>query len=86
MGLDGVENTSTPPDIYGQTVVTPLPGGGGVLPDLVVGDQHVTKVSPALIYTMYPGLLLQADVFHVLAGKNTLSGTTFALGFVLARS
>ena len=86
MGLDGVENRSAPPDIYGRTVVTPLPGGGGVLPDLVVGDQHFAKVNPALICTLKPGLLLQADVFHVLAGKNTLSGTAFALGFVLVRS
>ena len=85
VGLDGVENTSTPPDIYGQTVVTPLPGGGGVLPDLVVGDQHVAKLSPALIYTLNPGLLLQADAFHVLAGENTLSGTTFALGIGVRR-
>ncbi len=86
VGLDGVENRSAPPDIYGRTVVTPLPGGGGVLPSLVVGDQHIAKVNPALIYSLKPGLLLQADVFHVLAGKNTLSGTTFALGFVLVRS
>ncbi len=46
--LDGVRNTSKPPDIVGNMVVTPLEGGGGVLPDLVVGDQHIVKLNPAL--------------------------------------
>ncbi len=86
LALDGLQNTTVPPDIAGQTVVTPLPGGGGALPDLIVGDQHIAKFSPALIYTLSPGLSLQAEILHVLAGKNTLSGTTYTLAFVLARS
>ena len=81
--LDGVMNTKAPPDIYGRPVVTPLPGGGGALPDLVVGDQDVFKVIPALIYTLRPGLSLQAELIHTLAGKNTLSGTQLAVGVVL---
>ena len=83
IALDGVRNRSTPPDIAGQTVVTPLPGGGGVLPDLVVGDQHFTKLSPGVIYSLSPGMAIQAELFRVLAGTNTLSGTVFSLGLIL---
>ena len=83
MALDGVRNRSTPPDIAGQTVVTPLPGGGGVLPNLVVGDQHITKLSPGLIYSLSPGRAVQAELLHVLAGTNTLSGTIFSIGLIL---
>ena len=85
LALDGRQNTATPPDIFGRTVVTPLPGGGGALPDLVVGDQHIAQLSPALIYTLKPGLALQGEIRHAIAGKNTLSGTAFTLALVLAR-
>ena len=83
IGLDGIRNRSTPPDIAGQTVVTPLPGGGGVLPDLVVGDQHFTKLGPGIIYSLSPGRAVQAELLHVLAGTNTLSGTVFSLALIL---
>ena len=83
IGLDGIRNRSTPPDIAGQTVVTPLPGGGGVLPDLVVGDQHFTKLSPGIIYSLSPGMAVQAELLHVLAGTNTLSGIAFSLALIL---
>ena len=81
-GLDGLMNTKAPPDIYGATVVTPLPGGGGALPDLVVGDQDVLKVIAALIYTRRPGLSLQVELIHTLAGKNTLGGPQLSVGVV----
>ena len=83
IALDGVRNRSTPPDIAGQTVVTPLPGGGGVLPNLIVGDQHFTKLSPGVIYSLSPGMAVQAELLHVLAGTNTLSGTIFSLALIL---
>jgi hypothetical protein len=83
IALDGVRNRSTPPDIAGQTVVTPLPGGGGVLPNLVVGDQHITKLNPGIIYSLSPGRAVQAELLHVLAGTNTLSGTVFSVGLIL---
>ncbi len=80
----GIENTSAPPDIAGQTVVTPLPGGGGVLPDLVVGDQNVVKLSPGIVYTLRSGFSLQGEVFYVAAGENTLSGTSYTLSIVFS--
>ena len=82
LGLDGVRNRSTPPDIAGQTVVTPLPGGGGVLPNLVVGDQHFTRLSPSVIYSLASGMAVQAELSHVLAGTNVLSGTVFSLALI----
>ena len=85
IGIDGLRNTSSPPDILGRTVVTPLPGGGGVLPRLEVGDQHVAKLSPALVFTVGRGLALEAQALHTLTGENAPSGTAYSLGLVLAR-
>lgn len=83
--FDGLLSTVAPPDIVGQTIVTPLPGGGGVLPNIIVGDQDIHKVSPSIIYTLRPGLALQAEALHMLAGKNTVSGSTFSLGLIFNR-
>ena len=80
--IDGIDNTSEPPDIAGNTVVTPLPGGGGVLPDPVAGDQNVFKLNPGIVYTLGNGLSLQGEVFYVAAGKNSLSGTSYSLSLV----
>ena len=43
-------NVVQPPDIYGQRIFTPLPGGGGVTPDVLIGDQHLTKIIPSITY------------------------------------
>lgn len=67
----------------GRTVVTPLPGGGGVVPELIVGDQHVTKLNPALAYSLRPGLALQIEALHVIAGTNSLAGTIYSFGILL---
>ena len=83
IAVDGVQNRSTPLDIAGRTVVTPLPGGGGALPDLLVGDQHVTKLNPAVAYSLRSGLALQAEVLYTIAATNSLSGTIFSLGLLL---
>ena len=85
VAVAGVQNTARPPDIFGQTVISPLPGGGGALPDIVIGDQHVTKLNPALIYSVGSGLAIQADLFHTLAGTNTLRGTAASIAVVLSR-
>ncbi|NIP24003.1 MAG: hypothetical protein GWO38_09335, partial [Phycisphaerae bacterium] len=49
VSLDGLQNTSTPPDIYGQTVQLPLPGGGGEVPIRLFGDQDFTKLNAGII-------------------------------------
>ncbi|MBT4612380.1 MAG: hypothetical protein HOC05_20210 [Gemmatimonadetes bacterium] len=83
--LDAVRNVQTPPDIYGGPIVTPLPVGGGVLPDLVIGDQHSLKLNPSLTYTLSHGLQVQLEVLSVVSGTNTLAGTQWAIGVVATR-
>lgn len=83
--LDGIQNTATPPDLYGRTLVLPLPGGGGVTPELLFGDQHILKLIPGVIFRFSQGLALQAEAIHVLAGTNTVAGTTFSLGLVFLK-
>lgn len=83
--MDGVKNTSTPPDIYGQTVITPLPGGGGILPDILWGDQDYLKLMPGMMYKIGEKLGLQFDLINTTAGKNVISGTTYSFGIYLTR-
>lgn len=85
LALDGLKNTSPPPDIAGRLVLNPLPGGGGALPELIAGDQDIVKVDPAIIYNLRPGLDLQGELLYVAAGKNALSGTIYSLGVVFSR-
>lgn len=81
LALDGVKNTQTPPDIYGQTVVTPLPGGGGALPPAALGDdEDYLKIIPEISYKVYKKWFLQLGLIHVTSGKNVESGTTYSIG------
>jgi hypothetical protein len=85
LSFDVLRNTEDPPDIAGATVINPLPGGGGAVPEIIVGDQDVSKISPSLSYAVSGSLSLTAEAFHVLGGKNTVAGTTFSLGLVYER-
>lgn len=82
LGFRGVQNRSKPPDIAGSTVISPLPGGGGVVPQLIVGDQHWLQVSPSILYEWRPGWAIQVEADRTVAGTNTLSGTTWRLAVV----
>jgi len=83
--FDGIRNTTTPPDLYGRTLILPLPGGGGVTPEVQFGDQNIYKLIPGIIYQFKKGWAVQAEVIHVLGGVNTIAGTTFSLGLVLLK-
>ena len=83
IAYEGITSTVAPPDIYGRPVVTPLPGGGGVLPDVLAGDQDIYKISPSLVISIDADWSVQLEALHVFAGKNTLAGTTLLLGLVL---
>ena len=85
INLDGIQNTTTPLDLIGLPVVTPLPGGGGVNPSVIVGDQNILKISPAIIYNIKDHLAIQAEVLHIFSGKNTTSGSIFSLGFIFSK-
>jgi len=80
--LELIRNTKVPPDLYGRTIVTPLPGGGGVLPEITIGDQDISKFLPSITWFFRDGMGILAELNHVFAGKNTLSGTTYTLGLV----
>jgi hypothetical protein len=81
--VEVLRNVVSPPDIYGQQIVTPLPGGGGVLPDIVIGDQHLTKLIPSITVNLGQSLGIQFEIIEPLSGRNTINGTTYSLGFVL---
>jgi hypothetical protein len=82
LALDGVKNTRTPPDIYGQTVVTPLPGGGGALPPAALADdEDFIKIIPEISFRLYKKWYLQLNLIHIMSGKNVESGTTYTFGF-----
>jgi hypothetical protein len=83
--IDGVRNTSTPPDIYGQTVIAPLTGGGGALPDILYGDQDYLKFLPAVMYKFRENWGINFELIHTAAGRNIITGTTYSLGIVIIR-
>ncbi|MCZ6767275.1 MAG: hypothetical protein O7D32_10135 [bacterium] len=45
-----------------------------------IGDQDVYKLLPALTYHFTPGFSATAEAYYSFAGKNTVYGTTWALG------
>jgi len=81
--VEVLRNVVTPPDIYGQPIVTPLPGGGGVLPNIIIGDQHLTKVIPSITLNLGKSLGIQFEIIEPLTGRNSINGTTYSLGLVL---
>jgi hypothetical protein len=81
--VEVLRSVVTPPDIYGQTIVTPLPGGGGVLPDIIIGDQHLTKIIPSITLNLGESLGILFEIIKPLAGRNAIRGTTYSFGLVL---
>lgn len=83
--FDGLQNTEDPPDLSGAGTINPLPGGGGSRIEVVAGDQNVFKLTPGITYSVGENVALSAELFHTLAGKNTVTGTAVSLGVVYAR-
>jgi len=81
--VEALRNVTTPPDIYGQPIVTPLPGGGGVLPNIIIGDQHLTKVIPSITINLGNIVGIQFEVIESITGRNALNGTTYSIGLLL---
>ena len=48
-------------------------------------NQDVFKLSPGIAVALTDEVRIAADVFHVVSGKNTVSGTTYSVGLVLQR-
>jgi hypothetical protein len=83
--LEGIRNTKQPPDLVGMPIETPIQGGGGVFPDVIVGDKHETKLAPALFYFVNEHFALQLEALSTIYGVNTTNGTTLSLAVILRR-
>jgi hypothetical protein len=65
------------------SVNAPQPLDSSVIGQVV--DQRELKVMPLLQYSFNDRVAVTAELFHVLVGANTVSGTTYAAGIVLQR-
>jgi len=81
--VEGVENTHTPQDLTWATGI--IPPGGGEITTIAIGDQDYLKILPTVSWRVGGNTEITAEAFHTVAGKNTLAGTTYALGLVLTR-
>jgi len=69
VSVDGIFSTEEPEDL-------------GTSPTLTVNNEDVLKLIAELNYSITGRLALTAEAFHVLAGRNTVAGTTWAAGFI----
>ena len=83
--ISGVDNTSTPRDIFGEPIQLPLPEGGGAVPDRLFGDQNFFKINGGITYKLQDNFAVDGQVFNIASGKNIVTGTTFQIGFVLTK-
>ena len=83
--FEGIKNTIAPPDIFGQTLELPLPGGVGVTPDILFGDQDFAKISPSIIYYLNKNISMQFELTKVAFGKNIISGTSYTFGIIFEK-
>ena len=81
--FNGIKNTETPPDLYGGKIQLPLPGGGGVTPDLLFGDLDLNQISFTISHLLQEGMSIEATIYEILSGKNTASGRTFSIGLAI---
>jgi len=75
VGLDGLYSTSDPPNLAAS-------GGGRVSSAVAVTNQDILKLTPGISFSFSDEVSLVAETFHILSGKNTVTGTTYSLGVV----
>jgi hypothetical protein len=75
IGLGGSYSTGDPPDISRSE-------DGRVSSTVHITDQDVLMLTPGLSFSFNDEIALVAEAFHTLSGRNTVAGTTFALGVV----
>jgi hypothetical protein len=75
VGLDGLYSTSNPPNLAAS-------GGGPVSSAVAVTNQDILKLTPGLSFSFSEEVSFVAEAFHILSGKNTVTGTTYSLGVV----
>jgi len=81
--FNGIKNTKTPPDLYGDEIQLPLTGGGGITPDYIFGDIDLNQISFTLSRQIKEGMSIEATVYQILSGKNTVTGQTYSLGLAI---
>lgn len=75
VGLDALYSTGDPPDLQRLD-------GGRVSSAVVVTNQDIIKLTPAVSFLLNNDIALVLEAFHVIDGKNTVTGTTWAAGVV----
>jgi len=81
--FNGIKNREDPPDLYGGELQLPLSGGGGVTPDYMFGDIDLNQISFTVSNELSEGMSIEATIYSILSGKNTICGQTFSIGFAL---
>jgi hypothetical protein len=79
--FDASLSTVEPRDLSSQTA-------DGEVPTSTVTsavDQDQFKLSPGIALAINDGVQVTAEVFHIVGGKDTVAGTTYAIGLVLRR-
>ena len=77
---EGLRNVNDPIDLGGIIIETPAPPG--LLNQVVLGDQDFDLLGGEVNFALRPEWSVSGEVYHLLAGKNTLAGTTFQLSLV----
>lgn len=57
----------------------------GTVADIVVGDQDIWKLNTEMAYALNGRIQINTEIFHTLAGRATVAGTTVSLGLVMTR-
>jgi hypothetical protein len=74
LGIEGLYSTAEPPDL-----------SEGVSSTVVVTDQDILKLTPALGLLLTEEISLVLEAFQIIDGKNTVSGSTWAAGVVFTQ-
>jgi hypothetical protein len=73
IGIDGLYSTGDPPNLFTND-------GDAASSAVVITDSDILKLTPALGIQLADEISLVVEAFHVLAGKNTVTGTTWSIG------
>jgi hypothetical protein len=75
IGLDGLYSTGDPPNLAESE-------GSQVSSAVVVTNQDILKLAPGVMLSLSDEISLVFEAFHIIDGKNTVTGTTYAAGVV----
>ena len=75
IGLDGLYSTTDPPNLAELDA-------RAVSSAVVVTNQDILKLAPGVTLSLTDEISLVAEAFHIIDGKNTVTGTTYAAGVV----